>query len=63
MAPDGYETPGARARRERHERIWPVEKPQKAKRGATPKPLAEPAEPIPDEVEVMDEQQTLSDSE
>ena len=31
----------------------------KAKKSKTPKPLAEPVEPVPDEVEVIDEQTSL----
>lgn len=55
------ETPGQRARRERHERIWPTakEKAKRAKPRPIPKALAHPVEPIPDEVEVIDEQQSL----
>lgn len=37
--------------------------PTKAKGKKQPKALAEPAEPIPDEVEVLDEQGTLVDDE
>lgn len=32
------------------------------KKPSAPKPLMAPAEPIPDEVEVLDEQTTLGDS-
>ncbi len=45
-----FETPSARARRERLERLWPVQKPRRKTTRRVPKPV----EPVPDEADVLD---------